>query len=63
MQVSFPIIGVDGKRVVFMTSRGETYIVGMDGNSLRRVAEKNSGGGSLSPDGNFVVLALAIENS
>jgi hypothetical protein len=62
MQVSFPIIGPGGKQVVFMTHSGETYVIGMDGSSLRKLADKNSGGGSLSPDGNSIVLTLANEH-
>lgn len=58
MKVSFPIIGLDGKAVAFMTSHGETYVVSMDGGLPRKVAEASSGG-CLSPDGNSIVLTLA----
>jgi DNA-binding winged helix-turn-helix (wHTH) protein/Tol biopolymer transport system component len=60
MQVSYPIIGPNGKQIVFMTPRNETYVIDMAGTSLRKIADKSSGG-ALSPDGNSIAFTAAVE--
>ena len=60
MGVLLPFISPDGRRVVFGTSRLETYVVSMDGGSPQRIVEKNSVAANWSPDGNLLVFNSLI---
>ena len=61
MEVGFPFISPDGTKVAFATSKGEIYVVGMDGGQLQRIKEKDSSVATWSPDGNILVLDSLIE--
>ena len=61
MEVGFPFISPDGTKVAFATSKGEIYVVGMDGGQLQRLKEKDSSVATWSPDGNILVLDSLIE--
>jgi serine/threonine protein kinase len=57
LDVSDPVISPDGKQVAFQSWFGETYIIGMDGGTPRKIAANFSYHGSLSPDGNSIVYS------
>jgi ABC-2 type transport system permease protein len=61
IEASYPFISPDGKQVTFNNGRGDIYVVGMDGSSLRRVVEKHAPVACWSPDGNSLVLTAWIE--
>ena len=56
LEVSYPCISPDGKQVTFNNGRGDIYVVGMDGSSLRRVLEKHAPVACWSADGTSLVL-------
>jgi Tol biopolymer transport system component len=55
MEVGLFSISLDGTKVAFGTSHGETYVVSMAGGLPARIVDKNSEGGAFSPDGNILV--------
>jgi Tol biopolymer transport system component len=56
MGVLLPFISPDGKRIVFGSSRLETYVVSTDGGPPQRIVDRNSVGANWSPDGNLLVF-------
>jgi eukaryotic-like serine/threonine-protein kinase len=61
MGVLLPFISPDGKRIVFGSSRLETYVVSTDGGPPQRIVDRNSVGANWSPDGNLLVFnSLAV---
>jgi eukaryotic-like serine/threonine-protein kinase len=56
LQVYAPFISPDGKRVAYGNSKGETYVISMDGGPPQRVVENHSSYANWSPDGNFLVF-------
>jgi serine/threonine protein kinase/Tol biopolymer transport system component len=56
MEVVFPFISPDGRKVSFGTSRGEAYVINMDGGLPKKIVEKNSNAANWSPDGQLLVL-------
>jgi DNA-binding winged helix-turn-helix (wHTH) protein/Tol biopolymer transport system component len=56
MGVLLPFISPDGKRIVFGTSRLETYVVSTEGGLPQRILDKNSVAANWSPDGNLLVF-------
>jgi DNA-binding winged helix-turn-helix (wHTH) protein/dipeptidyl aminopeptidase/acylaminoacyl peptidase len=59
MQVYYPFISPDGKRVVYGNAKGEIYVIGMDGGPPQRIVEKDSSSANWSPDGNLLVFMNA----
>jgi Tol biopolymer transport system component len=57
MQVAWPVISQDGRQVAFQVIGDGGYVISTNGGQPRRFADKNSGGGSLSPDGNSIAFA------
>ena len=55
--VSDPVISPDGKQVAFQSFWAETYVIGVDGGTPRKIAGQISYHGSLSPDGSSVVYS------
>ena len=60
-QVSYPFISPDGRQVSF-TTRDGLYLVGMDGGTQRRIADNDSFIATWSPDGNYLVYNLRIDD-
>jgi len=58
VQVKYPFISPDGKRVTFGTARGELYVISIDGGSPQKIAENNSSSGTWSPDGSLLALTV-----
>jgi WD40 repeat protein len=61
MEVWWPNMPQDGRRVAFRTSDDGVYVADMDGGPLRKIDVKNAVWGTLSPDGNSMVLWVRIE--
>jgi WD40 repeat protein len=57
VQVEYPHISPDGKRVAYGTSEAEIYVIGMEGGLPQKVVEKRTWVPSWSPDGNRLVYA------
>jgi serine/threonine protein kinase/Tol biopolymer transport system component len=60
VQVAFPFISPDGKRVSFRTSDYELYVMKTDGGPAQLIA-KHSENGTWSPDGNLLVFTSYSE--
>jgi DNA-binding winged helix-turn-helix (wHTH) protein/Tol biopolymer transport system component len=58
-QVYLPFISPDGKRVVYGNTKGEIYVISMDGGPPQRVVEGNAGAANWSADGNLLVFETA----
>jgi Tol biopolymer transport system component len=56
MRVLLPFLSPDGKRIVFGTSRLETYMISTEGGRPQRIVDRNSVGANWSPDGNLLVF-------
>jgi len=56
MQVLYPFISPDGKRVVYGNSDSETFVISMDRRVPQRVIAKDSLAANWSPDGNLLVF-------
>jgi WD40 repeat protein len=56
MQVYYPFISPDGKRVVYGNVKGEIYVVSMDGGPPQRILEKDTCCATWSSDGNLLVF-------
>lgn len=56
MEVTYPFISPDGKRVAFGTTLGEIYVVGLDGGTPRRIMGKDGATATWSPDGNLLAV-------
>ncbi len=63
MEVQLPVISQDGRQVAFRTSIDEVYVIGIDGGPLRKINVKNALTGTLSPDGNQMVLSIYGEGA
>jgi hypothetical protein len=61
MQVEYPFISPDGKRVAYGDSAGELYVISMDGGAPQRIVEKNSRAANWSADGNTLVFQTDVE--
>jgi hypothetical protein len=59
MQVYLPFISPDGKRVVYGNTKGEIYVISMDGGPPQMVGEGNAGAANWSADGNLLVFETA----
>lgn len=59
MQVFYPFISPDGKRVVYGNAKGEIYVISMDGGPPQRIVEKDASAANWSPDGNLLVFMNA----
>src|SRR5215469_6001707 len=57
MQVAWPVISQNGRQVAFQVIGDGGYVISTNGGQPRRFADKNSQGGSLSPDGNSIAFA------
>ena len=57
MRVAWPVISQDGRLVAFQVIGDGGYVISTNGGQPRRFADKNSGPGSLSPDGNSIAFA------
>jgi Tol biopolymer transport system component len=62
MQVWYPFISPDGKRVVYGNDKGETYVISMDGGEPQRIVEKDSQCANWSPDGNLLAFIHWIDS-
>jgi hypothetical protein len=62
MQVIYPFISPDGKRVAFATVSGELYVISMNGGSPQKIAE-NSSSATWSPDGNLLSLTTWLSGN
>ena len=63
VQVLYPFISPDGKRVAFGTARGGMYVISMDGGTPQEIAEKNPSSGTWSPDGNLLALTIFLKSN
>jgi DNA-binding winged helix-turn-helix (wHTH) protein/Tol biopolymer transport system component len=63
MEVELPVISQDGRKVAFRTLHNEVYVVAMDGGPLRKIEVKRAFSGSISPDGNLMVLTVLREGA
>jgi eukaryotic-like serine/threonine-protein kinase len=63
MQIMYPFISPDGKRVAFGTARGGMYVISMDGGTPQEIAEKNSTSGTWSPDGNLLAMTIFVKSN
>jgi eukaryotic-like serine/threonine-protein kinase len=63
MQIMYPFMSPDGKRIAFGTARGEMYVISTDGGAPQEIAEKNSTSGTWSPDSNFLVLTVFLRSN
>ena len=63
MQVMYPFISPDGKRIAFGTARGEMYVISTDGGTPQEIAEKNSTSGTWSPDSNLLALTVFLRGN
>ncbi len=61
MEVGFPVVSQDGSQVAFQTRGGDGYVTNMNGGELRKFGDRNSQGGSLSPDGKSIVFSATTE--
>jgi eukaryotic-like serine/threonine-protein kinase len=68
LQVVYPFISPDGKRVAFGTARGGMYVISMDGGAPQEIVEKNPSSGTpssgtWSPDGNLLALTIFLKGN
>ena len=59
MQVYYPFISPDGKRVVYQNVKGGIYIISVDGGQPQEIVEKDANAANWSSDGNVLVFGKA----
>jgi len=60
IEVVWPAISPDGTKVAFSTSRGEFYIISMEGGSPQKILDKDSAGTNWSPDSNLLLVGVVV---
>jgi DNA-binding winged helix-turn-helix (wHTH) protein/Tol biopolymer transport system component len=63
MEAELPVISQDGHQVAFRTPQNEVYVAGMDGGPLRKIDVQRAYTGTISPDGNSMVLTVFREEA
>jgi len=63
MEVELPVISQDGRKIAFRTPQNEVYVVGMDDGALRKIEVKGAYTGTISPNGNSMVLTVFREGA
>ena len=56
IQVMYPFISPDGKRVSFGNAQGEVYVISMDGGTPQKIGEQSLTSATWSPDGNLLAM-------
>src|SRR5215471_18200296 len=59
MQVYYPFISPDGKRVAYGNAKGEIYLISMEGGQPQRVVERDAIAANWSSDGTLLVFTTA----
>jgi dipeptidyl aminopeptidase/acylaminoacyl peptidase len=59
MQVYYPSISPDGKRVVYGNDNGEIYLISIEGGQPQKIVEKGANAANWSSDGNVLVFGKA----
>jgi WD40 repeat protein len=58
MQVMYPFISPDGKRVSFATIEGGIYVISMEGGTPQRISERESVSATWSADSNLLAVSV-----
>src|SRR6516162_7900560 len=59
VQVNYPFISPDGKRVVYQNAKGGIYVISIDGGQPQEIVEKDANAANWSSDGNVLVFGNA----